>query len=106
MKAINCRSAIMCLVSAVVLGACAVVGTNFDPKLVDQLKPYVTTRDEAERLLGKPNDIARYPNGTVLLQWSYFAAIGGINSHKHAAVLFDADGVMIRTVLQRQGQSY
>ena len=97
--------AIVCLVLPLVLGACARVGTDFDPKLVDQLKPRVTQLDEAIRLLGNPNNITKLADGTKLVQWIHVFSTMGSSATKHVAVIFDQKDVMVKVFQQSQGNT-
>ena len=96
---------IACLVVPLLLGACASRGTDFDPKLVDQLKPKVTQLDEAVRLLGSPNHVTKRPDGTKLVQWIHVSVTMGSSATKHVVVLFDQKDVMVQLVQQSQGKS-
>lgn len=97
--------AAVCLAAPLLLGACASSGTNFDPKLVDQLKPKVTQLDEAIRLLGNPNSVTKRADGTKVVQWIYFSIVMGSSTSKHVVVVFDQKDVLVQVVQQSQGKS-
>jgi hypothetical protein len=56
-----------------------------------ELIPGTSTRDEAEAKLGTPTSINDIGNKTILLQWIDYS-----QSVVHVAILFGADGRMIR----------
>lgn len=84
------------LATVLVLPACVSVGGGFDIARVEQLKPGVSTVDDAIRVLGTPMAESTLPSGARILQWN--AARAGIfgATASHAAILFDENGVMTR----------
>lgn len=89
----------------VIVAACASRGTDFDPMLVDQLKPKVTRLDEAVQLLGSPNNIIRQPDGTKVVQWMHVSVTIGSSATKSVIVSFDQKDVMVQVVQQSQGKN-
>lgn len=84
------------LAAVLLLPACVSVGGGFDIARVEQLKPGVSTVDDAIRVLGTPMAESTLPSGARILQWN--AARAGIfgATASHAAILFDENGVMTR----------
>jgi hypothetical protein len=77
--------------------ACITVGHKFDLAKVDLLTPGASTIDDATRLLGEPSAESDMPDGTKLFQWQYSQGTAlGTGSASHVAILFGADGKMIR----------
>lgn len=77
--------------------ACVTVGHKFDLARVDQLTPGASTIEDATRLLGEPSAESDLSDGTKLLQWQYSQGTAlGTGSGAHVAILFGADGRMIR----------
>lgn len=76
--------------------SCTTVGNKFDPQVVNQLKPNISTIDEATGLMGPPMAQSAMPGGNTLYQWQYAQGtiVGG--SGAHVAILFDPNGVMLR----------
>ncbi len=58
-----------------------------------ELRPGVTTVDQAIAKLGQPISVTVRPGGSQLLRWSGRRGAGG---HRPLAVLFDASGHMLR----------
>lgn len=92
------RLGISCAMMA--LAACTTIGNKFDPERVSQLTPGVSTIADATALLGTPSSRSPSANGSTLLQWIYsqgtlFGGNGG-----HVAILFGADGRMLRVTHQ------
>src|SRR6516165_450675 len=78
-------------------------GHPFDSEIVSQLQPGVSTERDAIDKLGPPSATLappaafNYADGRKLLQWVYVHRVPiGISSEARAAILFDADGKMIR----------
>jgi hypothetical protein len=73
-------------------------GHRFDPGAVAQLQPGVSTERDAIDRLGPPlADVFNYTDGSKLLQWHYVRGTPiGTSSEGSAAILFDADGRMVR----------
>jgi hypothetical protein len=63
-----------------------------DPHRYIELVPGVSTTTDATHILGAPNAYSALAQGQSLLQWTEFYGPHGI----HVAILFDADGRMIR----------
>lgn len=100
------------VVCAALVGGCVTTDTKAGPQLVSTLKPGVTTIEDAERLLGQPNDVAKLPDGTTLVQYIYVCAkasgssfipvVGAFTGHSdvdHQAtnLLFDQQGKFLRS---------
>src|SRR5437016_6247664 len=66
-----------------------------DPHRYTELTPGVSTAADATKILGAPNSYSAMPQGQTLLQWMQFHGAHGI----HLAILFDANGRMIRVQL-------
>jgi regulator of RNase E activity RraA len=79
-----------------VLAACMTVGTKFDINKVDQLKPGVSTMEDATQLLGPAKAVSTMANNSKLLQWQYVQGTPVGGSGSHVAILFDATGKMVR----------
>ena len=80
-------------------------GHPFDSEAVAQLQPGVSTERDAIDKLGPPSvrlapyAAFNYAGGSKLLHWVYVHRVPiGTNSEARAAILFDADGKMIRVV--------
>jgi len=78
-------------------------GHPFDSEVVSQLLPGVSTERDAIDKLGPPSATLapfaafNYADGRKLLHWVYIHRVPiGISSEARAAILFDADGKMIR----------
>jgi len=56
---------------ALLLAGCASQGTHMDTGKLNQLKPGISTMADAEALLGKPQSIARHPDGSTTLGYSF-----------------------------------
>lgn len=95
---------VMVTASACTLSACMTVGTKFDINKVDELKPGIASIADAQKLLGPPTSASSQVNGSQVLQWQYSqgTVVGG--SGAHAAILFDATGIMIRVAHRFQTQ--
>ncbi|UPG84526.1 hypothetical protein L2Y94_14420 [Luteibacter aegosomatis] len=59
------------LLATVLLSACATQGQHMDTMKLGELKPGVSTIDDAERLLGQPQSVSRHPDGTTTLGYSF-----------------------------------
>lgn len=90
------RLAALLLIGMLGLPGCVTVGRPFDASYISQMKPGVTTKDEAIANLGQPSAFSNMPNGQQLLQWQYVHGSMFGASSTHAAILFDADGKMVR----------
>ena len=97
--------AIACLALSLLLSACASRGTDFDPQLVDQLKPKVTKLEEAIQLLGKPNMVSKQADGTKVAQWMHVSVKMGSSASKTVMVSFDKNDVMVKLLQQSQGNN-
>jgi hypothetical protein len=72
-------------------------GKRFGPEEVGQLQPGVSTERDAIDKFGAPSAVFNYAGGSKLLNWQYVHGIPiGTTSEARAAILFDADGKMIR----------
>jgi len=72
-------------------------GNSFDVSAVNELKPGVSTEQDAIEKLGQPFARSAYADGNELLQWQYvYGTAVGIGGGAHAAILFGPDGKMIR----------
>jgi hypothetical protein len=78
------------------LAGCMTIGTKFDIKRVDELKPGSSSIAEAKALLGPPTSASTKADGATLLQWQYVQGTAFGGSGAHAAILFDPAGVMVR----------
>lgn len=92
---INCR-AFAHLYVAVTLAACVTVGKKFDIDKVDQLQPGISTTSDAIRLLGPTTSESSMQGNAKLLQWQYSQGTLAGGSGAHVAILFDANGKMVR----------
>lgn len=88
--------------SAALMSGCVSVGTKFDIADVEAFQPGITTRADAERILGKPNSISNLADGTTLLQWIHTQAVLASAESNHVALLFDASGKFLRVAHQTQ----
>lgn len=78
-------------------------GNRFDPAKVAELQPGVSTQQDAIDKLGPPSAVSNYPDGSRLLQWQYvYGTAVGVGGGAHAAILFGADGKMIRVTFLSQ----
>ena len=93
------------LALAILTSGCAYQqsGHPFDSEAVAQLQPGVSTERDAIDKLGAPSAALvpfaafNYADGRKLLHWVYVHRVPiGTNSEARAAILFDADGKMIR----------
>jgi hypothetical protein len=83
------------VVVANLIAACSTIGREFDQRRVDDLAPGISNMRDAIDSLGSPATRSSMPNGRVLLQWHY--ARGTLVGYSaHVAILFDAQGVMMR----------
>jgi outer membrane protein assembly factor BamE (lipoprotein component of BamABCDE complex) len=83
--------------------ACANVGHDFDASKVSQLKPGVSTEQDAIALFGQPyRTSTNAQNNHVLLQWVYAHASALVvdNEGKGLAVSFDERGKMLKVIDQ------
>ena len=72
-------------------------GNRFDSGAVARLVPGVSTTQDAIALLGKPTATSVNADGSELLQWQYaYGTAIGVGGAAHAAILFAADGKMVR----------
>lgn len=90
------------LLFAAVVTACASSGNKFDASKVDQLRPGISTAEEAVTLLGKPTAESNLVDGSKLLQWQYMSVLVASASSDHVAILFDTNGKMIRITHRSQ----
>ncbi|MDO8863713.1 hypothetical protein Q6D67_18635 [Haliea sp. E1-2-M8] len=84
------------LLLMVCLVSCTTVGNKFDPAKINQLQPQVSTIEDATALLGPPMAQSALPEGDMLYQWQYAQGtlVGG--SGAHVAIVFDAEGTMVK----------
>jgi outer membrane protein assembly factor BamE (lipoprotein component of BamABCDE complex) len=94
--------------SLLLLAGCATQGTRMDSEKLDQLKPGISTIADAENLLGKPQSVARHPDGTTTLGYQfssvqtdgksmipvvgYFVGNGTTSSVEYTGLNFDKTG--------------
>lgn len=83
-------AAVVLALTGPVVGCSA--GTDFSQATVDQLRPGVTTYDQAVAQMGKPYSVQTDRTGRRLAIWSY-ASTG---STRGVSIVFDAKGVMER----------
>lgn len=76
--------------------SCASFGHKIDLSLVDQLQPGISTRDDAERLFGKPTGVSIGSNGITVLVWSYSSAVLGTVEARSLSLVFGPDGKLQR----------
>jgi outer membrane protein assembly factor BamE (lipoprotein component of BamABCDE complex) len=94
------RYSVLILGLSLLLGGCAYQqGQRFNTQTVMQLKPGVSTEQDAIAQLGPPAARVNNDDGTQLLQWQYIyetstSAVG----NAHAAILFGSDQKMIKVV--------
>lgn len=83
------------LVSLVV--GCASMGPDFSMADVDALQPGITTFDDAQKKLGKPNATSYGANGAISAVWTRSEAnFLGAASARTVVIVFDGAGKMIR----------
>ena len=101
-KNMNIKRIAVLSLASLALTACMTIGHKFDPSALDTMRPGVTTIQDAEAALGKPQSTSAAANGGTLLQWMYTqgSVVGG--SSAHVAVLFDKDGKMVRVTHRSQ----
>ena len=87
---------VLAAVSAVAMAGCMTMGSQFDPALVDTLRPGESTMDDAIALLGTPTSTTVLGRGRTLVQWQYSQGrlVGATGAY--VTVLFDAGGTMVR----------
>lgn len=85
------------IVATIAIAGCASFGDEFDPSLIDQLQPGVSTVDEAVALLGPYSRESVGANGVHAYVWSYSAANGftGKSSAKVVSLAFGPDGKLL-----------
>lgn len=83
-------------VAIVLLTACASIGKKFDISKVDQLKPGISTRADAEKLLGPPLAETFVAGDQKLLKWMYSQGTAFGASAANVQILFDSAGIMVR----------
>lgn len=87
---------IAALVATLTLSACVHIGNKFDMAQAHALKPGISTSKDAIATLGKPTSTSASVNNGTLLQWMYTSStVLGAHS-SHVAILFDADGKMVK----------
>jgi hypothetical protein len=72
------------------------VGHPFDPSLINQLRPGVSTVEDATRLFGPPETDQTNAAGEHDLEWAYGQAVAGQGQAARVAIIFGPDGRMIR----------
>ena len=78
-------------------------GSRFDADKIKSFQPGITSEQDAIAALGKPMAWSENPDGSQLLQWQYvYGTAIGVGGGAHAAILFGADGKMIRVALLSQ----
>lgn len=80
---------------------CTTIGHSFDLNKVKELRPGISTTQDAKILLGKPTSTSVINNDT-LLQWQYIHGTPTRGRGKHVAILFDKNGKMIRVTHQTE----
>jgi len=83
---------------AVLVAGCASFGEDFDLAAVDQLQPGVSTIEDAKKLLGEPQSVAKTANGITVYVWMHSKANGltGNSSAQSASLAFGPDGKMLK----------
>jgi hypothetical protein len=83
---------------AVIVTGCASFGEEFDLAAVDQLQPGISTIEDAKRLLGEPQSVAKTANGITVYVWLHSKANGltGNSSAQSASLAFGPDGKMLK----------
>ena len=83
---------------AVIVTGCASFGEEFDLAAVDQLQPGISTIEDAKRLLGEPQSVAKTANGITVYVWMHSKANGltGNSSAQSASLAFGPDGKMLK----------
>jgi hypothetical protein len=78
----------------VALTGCASFGEKFDPALVDQLDPGVSTVQDAVALLGPYNGQSVMPDGTRIYTWMYSSTntLTGKSEARSVGLSFRPDG--------------
>ncbi|WP_457447826.1 hypothetical protein [Roseateles sp. P5_E4] len=82
------------LAAALLLSACAAVGTDFDPALVAKMTPNVSTLDDAAKLLGNPTSVTQHPDGSKSANWVYGSKSLFHTSSKTLALHFGQNGTL------------
>src|SRR6185312_9307228 len=91
------------LLALAALTACASTGTEFDPNVVDSLTAGMTVA-QVDAKLGKPNGEVFAADGRRVQTWMYSHSnmLSGGSSARTLAILFDADGKMVRVASKGQ----
>ncbi len=78
--------------------ACATYGQKIDFSLVEQLQTGISTKEDAIKLLGKPNVVSVGDNGLTVMNWTYAHAnsITGKSESSHLTLIFDKYGKLLR----------
>lgn len=88
--------------AALALGACASIGPNYDPALVETLKPGMT-KAQVMALLGKPTTTSRVADGTQQLMWVHSrGTMFGTAQARSVTLGFDAADRYLGTVSQAE----
>ncbi len=95
------KTPIAILFMALLFG-CTTIGQKFDPALANALQPGASSIADAIAVLGTPAAESYSANGSRLLQWQYAQGTPFGGSGAHLAILFDADGSMIRVIHKHQ----
>jgi len=79
------------------LAGCASYGEKFDPALIDQLQPGVSTVEDAVALLGPYNGQSVMPDGTRIYTWMYSSAnsLTGRSEARSVGLSFRPDGRLL-----------
>jgi outer membrane protein assembly factor BamE (lipoprotein component of BamABCDE complex) len=78
------------------VGCISIQGNVFKDSNFNRIRVGMMEQEIIE-LLGPPNSISDIGNGTYLLQWIYVYGTGiGIGGGRHVALLFGADGRLIK----------
>ena len=75
------------------LAGCMTVGTKVDSSTVKNFTPGVTTIDQAETALGKPNQVTRNEDGSTTVQYIYIKSHANGASYVPIVGLFAGKGI-------------
>lgn len=92
--------------AAVPAASCTTMGDPFTLADVASLQPGLSTRADAERLLGRPMSITNLADGTTLLQWVHIQTVYVSSDSTHVALLFDRNGRFLRVFQQTQTSTF
>jgi hypothetical protein len=89
------------LAGALMLAGCVSIGPNYDPALIDQIKPG-TPKAQVIAQLGRPTSVTKLGDGRQQLMWVYSRGSMGRANSRAAILMFDADGRYLETVSQSE----